>query len=68
MERVVEYLQQAVILVGRAMNSIMFHLRRSILHALLADDTKAATWLRTTYETEVKDNKDDLFGEVVQTK
>ena len=63
-----EYLQQTVILVGQAMNSIMFHRRRAILRALLGDDNKAATWLRTTYENELKENKDDLFGEVVRAK
>ena len=50
------------------MNSIMFHRRRAILRALLGDDTKAETWLRNTYENELKENKDDLFGEVVRAK
>ena len=68
MEVVADYLEKSVILVAQAMNAVCCPRRRAILRELLGDDTKATTWLHTNYETELKENKNDLFGEVLKAK
>ena len=51
------------LLTGQAVNAITFHRRRAILRSLIGDDEKAASMVRKTYATQLKDNKDLLFGE-----